>query len=331
YDLGSPRRLCSVAIAWHSGEERTNEFEIQTSEDGTTFTPYGNVRTSSFTDDLQQYDIRNREAKYVRIVFLGNSTDDNEWMSVTGVEIASEEEDPEDPPGSCDPAVLLHNETFEGSQAWSGVHTQFGTDYAFTMVTEPVFAGGKSGRFELRYGDPITSNGIRTEVLHPLQDHHERWYAMAMYFPSADFQPDSDYTIVSQWHQGSGSGTPTSTFRARDGRLFMVIGSSAQDPNNLVWYDIGPQTKDVWHHFVFHFVHSEGADGFAEVWHDGVSVLTVNGGNINAAYNMPRWKVGLYKSTWQKRETDTDIRVMNVDNVRMGDETATLSDMIHCP
>ena len=329
YDFGSVRSLCSVGIAWHHGDERTNDFLLQTSEDGTTFTDVGETRTSDQTSDVQAYGI-GRLARAVRIVFLGNSTPDNEWMSITQVEFSGEGDGRPEEPGSCNPRVLLFNETFESANVWAGVHQQFGTAHAFNVVTDPVYAGEHSGRFELRYGDPVTSNGIRSEVLFPLQDGRELWYGFKAYYPSDGFQDDANNDILSQWHQGSGSGSPTSTFRVMDGRFYMRIGSSASNPDNRVWYELGPHTKDTWHEFVFHFVHSGDDDGLVEVWHNGVQVLAVYGGNMNPVFSMPRWKVGIYKSTWGHSPTDTDTRIFFVDDVRMADETATYDDMANC-
>lgn len=44
-------------------------------------------------------------------------------------------------------AQVTYNETFEGATVWPGVHKQFGTPHAFTVVD---FGGNKVGRFERR-------------------------------------------------------------------------------------------------------------------------------------------------------------------------------------
>jgi hypothetical protein len=218
---------------------------------------------------------------------------------------------------------LIFEETFEGSTAWSMVHRQFGTSHAFNVATKPVFQGTKSGRFELRDSDPETSGGTRSEVLFPELTHKERWYSFSAYFPSDGYKTDKNNDILNQWHQGGGL-SPAATFRVQSDRFQMRVGNTK---DTRVRYDIGEQTKDTWHHFVFHFIHSAGADGLLEVWHNGKKVLTLKGGNMYDL-KLPRWKVGIYKDNWNgSGTTDSKVRIFYLDNVRMGNEKATLADM----
>jgi hypothetical protein len=219
---------------------------------------------------------------------------------------------------------LLHNETFEGSTAFEGLHDQFGTDHAFRVVTSPVFEGAKSGRFELRDSDPETSSGTRSEVLFPDQTHRERWYSFRAFYPASGYKDDRNNDILNQWHQGSGTGSPLASLRVENGRFLMKVGPTKDTRKD---YDLGVQTKDTWHEFVFHFIHSTSSEGLVEVWHNGTKVLTYKGGNMYDA-KLPRWKVGIYKDDWNGSETtDTNLRIFYLDNIRMGNENATLADM----
>jgi hypothetical protein len=217
--------------------------------------------------------------------------------------------------------VLIH-EDFEGSSAFSQVHQQFGTSHAFRVIDDPKDRSNHAGRFELRENDPIQSNGKRSEVLFPQQDGTDRWYSYSLYLPSNGFEKDSNNDIITQWHQ-SGGGSPSTTLRVISDRFQFRSGNKKEDRIN---YDLGPAEKDTWHDFVFHIKHSAGRDGLVEIWHNGEKVLEVEGGNM---YDMvlPRWKLGIYKSAWGSRSTDTDRRVLFFDNVKLGSERATLADM----
>jgi hypothetical protein len=81
YDLGSARPVGSVDLAWHKGDSREQDFEIQTSVDGEEWTTRFDGTTDGSTLRGQKYDIPDTQARYVRIVGDGNT--DNEWTSIT--------------------------------------------------------------------------------------------------------------------------------------------------------------------------------------------------------------------------------------------------------
>ncbi len=225
--------------------------------------------------------------------------------------------------GNATSANYIFQETFEGSSAFSGRHTQFGTSYSFQMATNPVFAGAKSGRFELRSSDGQVANGTRAEVIvaDPATNKN-RWYSFAAYFPAKDYAYDSGSEVISQWWQTSGS-TQATSLRVRKDRLILRTGN---DPKSLKEIDLGAVTKDSWQEYVFHFIHSNGSDGLIEVWRNGTKILEQKGGNM---YNdkMPNWKIGIYKASWNSGSTETSKRVIYYDNIRVGNENATLASM----
>jgi len=219
-------------------------------------------------------------------------------------------------------ANILISEDFEGSNSFSQVHRQFGTSHAFNVVGDPKDRSNHVGRFELRYSDPITSNGKRSEVLFPAQSGRDRWYSYSVMIPSNGYAKDSNREIISQWHQSTG-GPPTIALKVANDKFFVRAGETA---DKRVDYPIADVEKDVWHDFVFHIVHSHKSDGLIEVWKNGKKVMEQRGANMYDIA-LPRWKVGIYKSTWAKNTTDTDRRVIMFDNVRLGNEKATLKEM----
>ncbi|WP_276499894.1 polysaccharide lyase, partial [Pontibacter litorisediminis] len=218
-------------------------------------------------------------------------------------------------------ANLLFNETFEDGSGFDGIKQQSSTSYGFTVATKPVFEGARSGRFELRDSDSEASGGTRTEFLFP-EDTKARagWYSFAGYFPSSEYADESSRDIITQWHQGSGSGSPTTVLVVEKGEFVMHVGEAR--------LPLGKMSKDVWHQFVFHVVHSAGSDGLVEVWLNGQKVASRSGATIKSGFDLPRWKVGIYKWDWNGSETtSTKKRVWYIDNVRMGSEKASLSEM----
>ena len=92
--------------------------------------------------------------------------------------------------------------------------------------------------------------------------------------------------------------------------------------------DLGLVTKDTWHQFVIHFIHSYEADGLIEIWHNGNKILTHPGGNMYNNVAMPKWKLGIYKWKWNGSDTtDTRERILYFDNIRVGNKFVTLSEM----
>lgn len=383
YDLGASYELTRVNIAWYEAATRTNDFKIQTSTDGTTFTDYGGVRTSTSATGFQQTAISGRRGRYVRILFLGNSIANNDLFSISEVDIYALASGTCTPTtcsaqgkncgtisngcsgtlncgtcgsgqtcgvttpnvcsATCNSANLLYNESFEGSSAWSGLHTQFpATSYAFQMSTAQKFAGSKSGRFELRDTDPMVSNGTRVEVVYDeVKSTSDLWYSYRSYYPgNGDYADDSNYDILAQWHQGGGT-SPPMAFTARNGEFFMEWRAMISEPYKVDRLDV-KMTRNVWHEWVWHINYSTNSSGLVEVWHREGSgswskVYTRTGQNIyarsGADFNRdPNWKVGIYKDDWNYCETtDTTKRVFWLDNVRMGNQNATFNDMAYCP
>jgi hypothetical protein len=72
-DLGSTKSICSVGIAWFSGNQRQYHFVIATSTDGTTFTNKFSGDSSGTTSNSEKYTFASTNARYVRVTVNGNT------------------------------------------------------------------------------------------------------------------------------------------------------------------------------------------------------------------------------------------------------------------
>ncbi|MEX2594097.1 MAG: polysaccharide lyase, partial [Anditalea sp.] len=222
---------------------------------------------------------------------------------------------------------IIYEETFEGIEPlYAYIKKQFASGHSFTVSSSKSLLGKKSGRFELKREDPkATDNGKRAEIYFPEIAHKERWYSFGLLLPSDGYAKDRNNDILSQWHQ-LGVTTAPMSFRVQNDRflLRMKINSTTATDN----IDLGSATKDKWHEFTFHVVHSRDKDGVIEIWHNGEKIVTRNGGNISKG-PLPRWKMGIYKPTWATSgKTDSKLRVAYFDNIRLGNENATYEDMV---
>ena len=227
-------------------------------------------------------------------------------------------------------ANVLVEETFESGSGLENFHSDdFAASHSFALVTNPVFAGSKAARFELRDTDPEVSNGTRAEVTvikdesTPMQK--EMWYSFGVLFPSVGYESDTEKEIISQWHQSGGMSPPISLLVRNDKMAIEVI--SQADTKNYV--ELGTIVKDKWQQITLHAIHSKGSDGLVEVFQNGTKIYTFRGANLYAGGDdYPKWKMGIYKWKWNgTATTNTKRRVLYFDNVRAGGSNATLAEM----
>ena len=84
-DLGFPKTICGVKIAWYKGNERVSNFVISTSADGITFTNKLSSQSSGTTLNPELYSFSPAGARYVKITVNGNSQ--NDWATITELRV----------------------------------------------------------------------------------------------------------------------------------------------------------------------------------------------------------------------------------------------------
>jgi pimeloyl-ACP methyl ester carboxylesterase len=101
FDLGSSVSVAAAKIAWHRGNARIARFDVQTSDDATSWTTVFSGASSGSTLARETYDVSDSVGRYVRIVCHGNSL--SLWNSITEVEAYGA--GPDGGPGTPPPPV----------------------------------------------------------------------------------------------------------------------------------------------------------------------------------------------------------------------------------
>ncbi len=83
-DLGSPKQVCSIDVAWYNGDEKIYNFIISTSNNGSTFTDVLRGVSTGVTRAPENYDLLSssdddddNNAQFVRITVFGNTDSKN--------------------------------------------------------------------------------------------------------------------------------------------------------------------------------------------------------------------------------------------------------------
>jgi hypothetical protein len=222
---------------------------------------------------------------------------------------------------------LLWADNLEGLHYFTNVSKQTSTSYGITRTTSQVFQGYKSARFELRSSDNETNGGTRAELSFQPATNLNRWYSFAIYAPSEQFKWDDEDDCLVQFHQGNGE-TPALCLRVREDRIYIrILG---------VWHDLGIFEKNKWVPYVMHVKHATGSTGLIELWRNGVKIMNRYGANMYKLEDdddhYPSLKLGIYKSAWNgSSTTETSLRVVYYDDIKIGNEYATYEDMVPVP
>ncbi|HEX8040601.1 MAG TPA: polysaccharide lyase [Chryseosolibacter sp.] len=229
-----------------------------------------------------------------------------------------------EPPDTGPSENLIYHETFEQSDAFTNVHNKEVGDweYALQIVDSMSYQGDRSVRFEIRDDQPYVAQGIRSEVTIIMGTNQEltreAWYSFAVFFPDT-FISDTTYDVISQWYY---LGSPVRLLTKRD-RFLIDIGNDSLKKEKIY---VGELTRDTWHEFVFHFIHSPNDDGYVAVWHNGKQSVSRAGGNLYTD-SLPKWKVGIYKASFETGASLAKRRVVYFDNLKIGNQYARYRDM----
>ncbi|MBQ4515591.1 MAG: discoidin domain-containing protein [Clostridia bacterium] len=83
YDLGEVKNLSHVGLGFYLGTERQYLFKLAVSEDGQNWEVITTAASSGRTADMEIYNVGNKNARYVKLIGYGNSS--NYWFNVTEI------------------------------------------------------------------------------------------------------------------------------------------------------------------------------------------------------------------------------------------------------
>lgn len=85
-DLGTPKKVNKIKIAWYQGDKRSNSFEITTAANtGDSFISRFKGNSQQGSTALQEYPIPETTCRYIRIIGYGNTQ--NDWVSISEAEV----------------------------------------------------------------------------------------------------------------------------------------------------------------------------------------------------------------------------------------------------
>ncbi|WP_163931097.1 heparin lyase I family protein [Paraferrimonas sp. SM1919] len=151
----------------------------------------------------------------------------------------------------------------------------------------------------------------------------DSWYGLSILLDPNDYAYDSDGESILQWKE-PGGGTPNLTLKTDEGGFKFYLRSTSADNTYL----LGNYQLGVWYDFVFHIYHSTSGSGVLEVWmkteadSNYTKVIDYSGSTKRDTNSQGYFKWGLYKSSWDSKNTDSISRTIYHDNVRVGESFA---------
>ena len=117
-DLGLQKTVCYMDVAWYKGNDRSNNFSIAISNDGSTYTTVYSSKSSGTTLSSERYDFADTQARYVKITVNGNTQ--NNWASITEIDMfGSDSSVTAPPPSNLDKfGIKMIYPTKPGGEEW---------------------------------------------------------------------------------------------------------------------------------------------------------------------------------------------------------------------
>ena len=104
FELSECEVVDAISVAFYRGDTRTAALMLDVSIDGSEWTNVFSGESSGTTNGLQPFDIDNQTACFVRLVGLGNA--ENQWNSITEVQINGVGDEIPPPPACLDLSAL---------------------------------------------------------------------------------------------------------------------------------------------------------------------------------------------------------------------------------
>ncbi|MGC1135607.1 MAG: discoidin domain-containing protein [Nitrososphaeraceae archaeon] len=156
-DLGSVESVCNVGIAWDKGDERSYNFVISTSDDGTTFTDALRGTSSGSTEALETYDLSDGESRYIRVTVFGNNddnNDDHDTAAINEIRIGTSTANSQSNSSSSNGQLELSEESPGASNTTSSTNSsEITPDNYITELTDMMVTDGFQDRVQKQFVD----------------------------------------------------------------------------------------------------------------------------------------------------------------------------------
>jgi len=156
-DLGSVESVCNVGIAWDKGDERSYNFVISTSDDGTTFTDALRGTSSGSTEALETYDLTDGESRYIRVTVFGNNddnNDDHDTAAINEIRIGTSTANSQSNNSSSNGQLELSEESPGASNTTSSTNSsEITPDNYITELTDLMVTDGFQDRVQKQFVD----------------------------------------------------------------------------------------------------------------------------------------------------------------------------------
>jgi hypothetical protein len=158
-DLGSVKPVCNVGIAWDKGDERSYNFVISTSDDGTTFTDALRGTSSGSTEALEAYDLTKVDSRFVRVTVFGNNDDnkdEHDTAAINEIRIgtstaAGSQSNNNSSNGQSEQSAELPNATNNASSSTNS--TEITPDNYISELTDLMVTDGYQDRVQKQFAD----------------------------------------------------------------------------------------------------------------------------------------------------------------------------------
>ena len=156
-DLGSVESVCNVGIAWDKGDERSYNFVISTSDDGSTFTDALRGTSSGSTEALETYDLSDGESRYIRVTVFGNNddnNDDHDTAAINEIRIGTSTANSQSNNSSSNGQLELSEESPEANSTTSSTNSsEITPDSYITELTDMMVTDGFQERVQKQFVD----------------------------------------------------------------------------------------------------------------------------------------------------------------------------------
>lgn len=147
--------ITAIDVAWYKGDERSYEFRVEVSGDGSNWTEVrGQTFSAGVTDQFESFDVTDTEASWVRLVCYGN--DVNDYNSISEVLVHGHDATPPDIPTG----LTATPDDGEVALSWSAATGATSYNVKRATVSGGVYTTLATGLTSPSYTDTTVTNSV---------------------------------------------------------------------------------------------------------------------------------------------------------------------------